>query len=91
MIEKRAKLAMLILLIAMCAFVIDVLSPATPTPIAQAAKSLLISMLSISFLVFWVRILCHSPGQRFQRPRDGPNNIRLRSRILIALICSFLC
>jgi hypothetical protein len=90
MIEKRAKLAMLILLVAMCAFVIDVLSPATPTPIAQAAKSLLISMLLLSFLAFSIRMVRYSPGQRIPPPADGPKT-RFRSRILITLICSFLC
>jgi hypothetical protein len=90
MIQKRATVTMLILLIAMCAFVIDVLSPATPTPIAQAAELLSILMFSLSFLGFVVRVLWYFAGQRFQ-PHPDSFDRKLGPRILIALNCSFLC
>ena len=81
---------MLIVLLAMCAFVLDVLSPITPTPNAQAAKSLAIALLSISFVASCGRILHRCAGQTISLQLDA-SATKPGSRTLIALICSLLC
>jgi hypothetical protein len=89
MIQRHAKVATLIFLIAMCAFVMDVLSPATPTPTARAIDSLVIALLSLSFLAFLVRFLTHW-DQSILNETDA-SATKPASRRLIALICTLLC
>ena len=89
MIQKHAKVATLIFLLALCAFVMDVLSPATPTPTAQAANLLVIALLSLSFLAFLVRFLSYC-GQSILHQTDA-SATKPASRRLITLICILRC
>jgi hypothetical protein len=82
-------LSLVILLLAMGAFVIDVLSPYTPTPTASAIKVVFVVFLCVlraTLFVSWSRYL--GVGLPVARPRAG---LRLAQRTLVVRLCSLLC
>jgi hypothetical protein len=89
MIKRYAKLAILIVCFATFAFVVDVLSPVTPTPTMQPmvkwmACALLVVYLVISLL--WASV--ESGAVRITS--RSPDSVKSDSRLLIALICIWL-
>jgi hypothetical protein len=89
MMGRHVRVAILILLAAMCAFVMDVLSPVTPTPTAQfVAKSFVIGLLSLVFISFQLRSL-EPPVQRIRFYAESPS-VQPNPRMLLMLISVLL-
>ena len=89
MSARLLTLSLVILLLAMGAFVVDVLSPYTPTPTASAVKVVFVVFLCVlqaTLFVSWSRYL--GAELPVARPRAG---LRPAQRTLVALICSLLC
>jgi hypothetical protein len=83
-----AKLAIICVLLAACAFVVDVLSPVTPTPTAQLAKAFVLGLF-LPVLVafagpFTESLLRHTIFPEF------PTTAKPNSRLLLTLICLLL-
>jgi hypothetical protein len=89
--RRHAKLIALIFLVGISAFVLDVLSPATPTPNAQfVAKLFVIALFSLSVLC-WLIVPPFRPITAEIRQQPDSCAGRPRSRLLIALVCILLC
>ena len=89
MSARLLNLALVILLLAAAAFVIDVLSPYTPTPTAASAARVvfvLFCLLHAMFTVKWTQ--CFGVEFFDIRPRVVA---RPAQRTLLAMICSLLC
>ncbi|HEY2383685.1 MAG TPA: hypothetical protein VGK48_21120 [Terriglobia bacterium] len=89
--ERHAKLALLILLLALCAFVLDVLSPVTPTPIAYLfIEWIIFALLSATALILVFSLFFCRPLQAAsQWYRDAPT--KRKPRLLLSMICVLLC
>jgi hypothetical protein len=90
MTKRFAKLAILIVCFATFAFVVDVVSPVTPTPTAQLmvkwlASALLMVYLAISLL--WASV---ERGALLVTSPRSSDSVNSDSRLLIALICIWL-
>jgi hypothetical protein len=79
-------LSIVILVLATSAFVIDVISPYTPTPTAVKVVFVLLCVLQATLFVRWSRYL--GVELRVPRPRTG---LRRAQRTLVVMICSLLC
>ena len=89
MTNRYAKLAILIALLALCAFVLDVLSPATPTPTAQIMVRS-IELVSLSLVASLLRSLIKH--EEFATiPHSDTWASRPSSRLRRALICILIC
>jgi hypothetical protein len=91
MTKWKTKIAMLILFVAMFAFVVDVISPATPTPTARMLVAWILRVLAIACLLFVLRRVCvEDPVEVLPEGhiRSAPNR---GSRHILALICILLC
>ncbi|HEX4999516.1 MAG TPA: hypothetical protein VFY29_14910 [Terriglobia bacterium] len=91
MSRQYARLATLIALISLCAFVIDVVSPVTPTPIGQVMSKwrpvpLWPALFAIPLLWGAIRSVFPAAG----RDASAPPGAGV-CRIFIALICVLLC
>jgi hypothetical protein len=91
MMKKRTGPATMILIVATCAFVVNVLSPATPTPVAQSPISLLVVLLTLA--CFSLSLACATVPLTGHGlfPRREVTAARPAARALIALICVLLC
>jgi hypothetical protein len=89
MSARLLNLSLAILLLATAAFLINVLSPYTPTPTASSVGKvafLFLCLLQATFAVIWV------PCFGAQLQVTGPTVVaRPAQRKLIAMICSLLC
>jgi hypothetical protein len=89
MSRQRAKLATVILLFAGCAFIADVLSPATPTPKAQgSAHSFL---LELNWLVSTTAADVPPSRSGIDALYSILSPVTLQPRVVSALICVLLC
>jgi hypothetical protein len=89
MSARLLNLSLVILLLATAAFLIDVLSPYTPTPTASSIAKIafvLLCLLQATFSLNWFE--CFGVQLRLTRPRIVA---RPAQRTLIAMICSLLC
>jgi len=87
--DRRLQFAVLIILVGTCAFIADVLSPVTPTPMAHpAARTFVFTLLSLLVLAFVVGSLSVSVQE--VRPTANPLYAHFRSRKLLKLICTLL-
>jgi hypothetical protein len=91
MTKQYARLAMAVLLFALLAFVANVLSPLTPTPMAQLmAKTCAVALLSLLvFFAFICPVLTYV--EQFACNGQSPVPAVRNSRRLINLICILRC
>ena len=82
---------MLILLIAMFTFVVDVISPATPTPTAQIMVAWLLRGLLLACFLFLLRRVFMGAALRRLAPVPEKSLPYPGSRQLLTLICILLC
>jgi len=90
MAARRLNIAILILVIGTCAFVMDVLSPITPTPTAQvAAKTFVVAMSFLLVLAyFWGTLIAGIQPLRIAAA--PPSSAKCVPRTVLALICFLL-
>jgi hypothetical protein len=89
MLKKHANVAILILLVAACAFVMDVLSPATPTPTAQFVAKCFVIGLVLSIVLTSIVWSPEGAPQRQSFPAES-RPAKRDPRALLTLICILL-
>src|SRR5262249_38871898 len=86
--NRRAKLAILLVLLAASAFALDVLSPATQTPIAQLAKAFGFGLFLLVLMAPFKGFLNELVGRRTICPEF--RTTKPSSRLLLTLMCFLL-
>jgi len=86
--SAHAKLVILLVLLAMCAFVVDVLSPVTPTPTAHLVKGFVFGFVLLVSLAVFAGSLNELFGLNAAFPPFS--TAKPNSRRLLTLICLLL-
>jgi hypothetical protein len=87
MSARYGTFVMLVLLFAVAAFVVDVLSPVTPTPNANFVVKLLL----VVFCILARPTLLNPPTAQIAVARPKPINGGRNPRVFITWLCVFLC
>ena len=89
--QRYGRLALLVPLIALFAFVINVISPATPTPAAALISMFPLALLFFVSLFFLPALLIDCAKSRGESLSLHPLGLSGRSRPLLDLICILRC
>jgi hypothetical protein len=91
MTKWKTKIAMLILFVAMFAFVVDVISPATPTPTARMLVAWVLRVLLFACLMFILRRVCLVAAVEVHPAVHSRSAPTLGSKRVLALLCILRC